>query len=87
MGEWQPIETAPKTGCILLLLGETIPDRPDIRVGEFIAPDEALEMGYREYSRFGGWMIWNDAHDWFVVGASAPLGWAITPTKDESNER
>lgn len=77
---WQPIETAPRGGGdVLLLLGETIPDHPDIRVGSFIAPDGCLDLGYREYARFGGWLIWNSACDWFMIDVIEPRLWMPIP--------
>lgn len=42
--EWRPIETAPRSGPIILLLGESIPDLPYIRVGEFITRSEITEL-------------------------------------------
>jgi hypothetical protein len=72
--------TAPRDGAhVLLILGETIPDLPDIRLGQFVKGREAAEIGYHDYARAGGWFIWNDSNDWFVVGDDSPLAWAPQP--------
>ena len=79
---WQPMESAPRNGSeILLLLGTTIPDHADARAASFLAGDEADELGYREYAKYGAWMIWHDAGDWFCVDECAPLGWLPLPVK------
>lgn len=70
--------TAATSGAVLLLLGETIPDLPDIRVGSFVTADEAEDCGYSVCIE-GGWMIWNDNADWFVVRHDDPLGWFPLP--------
>lgn len=76
---WKPIKTAPRTAeLILLWIGETIPDLPDIRGGQWIAKDEAANLGY-DLTSDGGWMIWNAANDWFVLDFKDPIGWAPTP--------
>jgi hypothetical protein len=72
---------------ILLLLGETIPDHADARAGSFISGDEADELGWREYAKYGAWMIWNDAGDWFCVDESDPLGWLPLPETMPVNHR
>lgn len=75
--------TAPKSGSVLLLLGETIPEHDDIRVGSFCEGDWLQTMGdYSEYAKYGAWMIWNDCSDWFFVGAYEPLGWCPMPDRD-----
>lgn len=80
MTEWLSMAQAPRTGEVLLLLGETIPDHMDVRAGSFVPGNEADEMGYREYAKYGCWMIWNDASDWFCIDGSEPLGWLPLPT-------
>ena len=78
MTEWQPIETAPKDGTATwVLLGETIPDMPDGRVGTWISGDECKELG--EPYPSGGWLIWNSGYDWFVT--DEVLAWHALPSR------
>ena len=77
---WQDMSSAPHDGShVLLIIGETIPDLPDVRLGQFVKGREAREMGYREYAAHGGWFIWNDAFDWFVVDRDQPFAWMSMP--------
>jgi len=72
---------APRDGShVILMIGETIPDLPDVRLGQFVAGAEAAEIGCPEYARSGGWFIWNAADDWFVIGADEPLAWVPAPS-------
>ena len=78
---WLPMVDGPHDGShVILMIGETIPDLPDVRLGQFISGPEAAEIGFPEYGRTGGWFVWNDSSDWFVVGDDAPLAWAPQPT-------
>lgn len=78
--QWRGIhENTPRKGPIMLLLGETIPDVPDWRVGTYLSGDESEELGYREYAKYGAWMIWSSADDWYCVDISEPIGWAYPP--------
>ena len=81
MSDWRLMENVPKDDKqhILLLLGETIPDVPDIRVGTFLPGINAEELGYREYAKHGGWLIWNTDSDWFVVDVNEPNSWMPIP--------
>ena len=79
VGDWRDMALAPRIGEILLLLGETIPDHADARAGTYLSGDEADELGYREFAKYGCWMIWHDAGDWFCVDESAPLSWLPLP--------
>ena len=78
-GEWRDIKDAPKTGAVLLCLGETIPDLVDARVGTFISGAEAEELGHREFAKYGGWIIWNSDTDWFVIDVDEPTRYALLP--------
>jgi hypothetical protein len=73
------MDSAPRGQAILLLIGETIPDLPDWRVATYVSGDEAEEMGYREYAKYGGWMIWNSDCDWFVIDVADGLAWIPVP--------
>jgi hypothetical protein len=46
-----------------LLIGETIPDLPDVRVGCYLTMQDAHNVGYPD----AGWLVWNDCHDYFVT--------------------
>lgn len=73
-------ETAPRDGKpVLLRIGETIPDQPDWRVGTYLSGDDAEEMGYPEYAKYGGWLIWNTECDWFVIDVCEALAWFPLP--------
>lgn len=79
---WLPIESAPKDGDVLLLLGETIPDSPDVRVGRFINGDDCEELGETGFEKDGGWIIWNSGSDWFVIDVLDPIGWLHLPASN-----
>ena len=77
--KWKAMRDAPRDGkLILLLLGDTIPDLPNIRGGSFIDSTECAELGYEDF-RYGGWMIWNDGSDWFVLDNEEPEAWYPAP--------
>lgn len=77
---WLPMSTAPRDGKeIIVVLGATIPDGLDVRAASFIDGVAADELGWREYAKYGAWMIWHDAGDWNLVDESAPLGWLPMP--------
>lgn len=76
---WMGMANAPRVGPILLCLGTTIPDLVDARVGTYHAGDDCDELGWTEYAKYGAWMIWNDAGDWFLVDVFSPLGWLPLP--------
>lgn len=81
------MSSVPKNGDpLLLMLGFTIPNLPDVRVGVRIDGYTAGELGEVDYVDGGGWMLWNTDTDWFVVGASEPLGWASVPSPPEDTE-
>lgn len=82
MSEWQPMATAPRDRSnILLLLGESIPDTPDVRVASFVSADDAFELG-----ELGpGWMIWHtDGADWYCVREDEPEAWCPLPPRSPS---
>lgn len=79
MSAWQPIETAPRDKPILLLMGETIPDVPDVRVGQYTSGDVSEELGYHEYAKYGGWTIWNADSDFWIAGIDEATHWASLP--------
>jgi hypothetical protein len=77
--EWRDIESAPKDGSYVLLdLGETIPDVVDARVGQFISEHDGHGLG-ESLPASGGWIIWNDGSDWFVVSYYDAHGWMPLP--------
>jgi len=80
VSKWRTIDSAPKgSKSVLLLLGETIPEMPDIRVGGRISGKDAEELGYRGYAKYGGWLIWNAGNDFYVVDAGDPTHWMPLP--------
>jgi len=86
--EFQPMASAPRNAACLLLLGDTIPDLDDVRVGCFCSGDEMREGQYGEpglYEQHGAWMIWNDCSDWFFIGAYEPLGWFPLPSRGSAS--
>lgn len=77
---WAPMSLAPRTGAeVLLLLGETIPDHMNVRAGSFVSGDEAEELGYREYAKYGAWIIWHDAGNFYCIDVAEPFGWLPLP--------
>jgi hypothetical protein len=80
MTGWQPIETAPKDGTsILILRGETIPDIPLIEVASYSDGAAAEELGYREFAKYGAWMVWNAPDNWYLVDVAEPTHWMPLP--------
>lgn len=80
MAKWQPIDTAPKDGTwILLLHGETIPGVPLVEVASFAGGASAEELGYREFAKYGAWMIWNASDNWYLVDVAEPTHWMPLP--------
>lgn len=76
MREWQDIAGAPRDGTATwVLLGETIPDMPDGRVGTWISSKECAEIG--DPYPHGGWLIWNSGSDWFIT--DDVLAWCELP--------
>ena len=85
---WKPIETAPKDGShVLLLLGESIPDVPYVIVGSFIDGPMAEELGYREYAKYGAWLIWNSGVDFYCVDVTDPTHFMPLPTSPAADGR
>lgn len=86
MGKWRDIASAPKDGsCILILRGETVPGRPNVRVGEFLSGASCEGLGYREFAKYGGWMIWHeDGGDWFVCDVTEPTHWMPLPESPDA---
>lgn len=80
MSLWLPIKSAARDAGkpVLLWIGETIPDLPDIRCGQWIHEDQAMELG-EDLNSFGGWLIWNTGSDWFVIPFHEPMAWAELP--------
>lgn len=82
LSEWLDMATAPRSGKeILILLGTTIPDHADARAASFISGSDVEGLGYREYAKYGAWMIWHDAGEFFCVDECDPLGWLPLPEK------
>jgi hypothetical protein len=74
--EWQDPSTAKPNTSGLLHLGESIPDLPHWMVGTRIIGEEAEELGYREFAKYGGWLIWHGrADDFHVIDVDEPRGW------------
>lgn len=74
---WQHISTAPRDGKnVLVIIGETIPDLMDVRVGSFLSRKEALTCGGYPHA---GWLIWNTADDWFVIPEAEATYWMPLP--------
>lgn len=63
---------------VLINIGETIPDIPDIRVGTFVDASYCEELG--EDCPNGGYLVWNDRSDWFVVPVDEVVAVAVVPT-------
>jgi DNA-binding CsgD family transcriptional regulator len=79
-GHWQSIDTAPKDGTqILCVFGETIPDRLDVRAAEYIDGAGAEELGYYQYAKYGGWLVWNSGSDFYVEGIADATHWMPLP--------
>lgn len=79
MSAWQPMKTAPKDRLIMLLLGETVPDHPHIECGEVISGGDAEKLGYREFAKYGGWLIYDSVDNFYVIDAIEPHAWADIP--------
>ncbi len=76
VSEWKKMKSAPRNGkYVLLWIGETIPDLPDIRIGQFCDKRAAKELG----EDGEGWLIWNADCDWFVVPSDQVIAWATPP--------
>jgi len=77
---WQPIETAPTDEHVLLNLGESIPDIPYVAVGICCDGPFCENLGYREYAKYGGWLIWHeDGADSYIVDVVTPKAWMSLP--------
>ena len=74
--EWQPMETAPKEGLVMLLLGNTIPDHPWVEIGRHQSGDDAEDLGYREFAKHGGWLIWDSPDNFYLIDVKEPIYWA-----------
>jgi hypothetical protein len=72
----QKPEASIRTPAVLVNIGETIPDLPDIRLGTFIDEGECITMGEFDCPD-GGYLIWNTSSDWFVVPKDEVL--AVSP--------
>lgn len=80
--------TAPQDTSCLLLIGETIPDLADVRVGSFCSAIEMRDGNFTDDAmqlEHGAWMIWNDCSDWFFINAYEPLGWFPLPSRDSAS--
>lgn len=78
---WHPMHTASRDGSsVILCLGDTIPDIPYVRTGSFLDGPEAEELGYREYAKYGGWLIFDPNCECFhMVDFDEPRGWIAMP--------
>lgn len=68
------------TPAVLINIGETIPDMPDIRVGTFMDEHECISMGEFDCPE-GGYLVWNTAEDWFVVPVDQVIAEASLPSE------
>lgn len=76
---------APRTGHIILWLGECIPEVPYVRTGCFISAEEARRSELEWPTGADGWLIWaEDAEDWYYVGLGEPNGWLPLPGSSAS---
>ena len=76
MNMWSDdMSLAPRTDAILLHVGETIPDMPDIRVGGYITADDAADLGEFFVSPDGAWLIWDSPEYWHVLMFNEPKAW------------
>jgi len=80
VSEWQDIICAPYDRIVLLLIGETIPGTPHVMVGQYASGDTAEELGYHEYAKHGGWLIFNSENDFYVIGYVDPTHWMPLPS-------
>lgn len=69
-----------RTPAVLINIGETIPEMPDIRLGTFIDRAECEGMGEFDCPA-GGYLVWNDGSDWFVVPVNQVVAVAEVPTQ------
>ncbi|MDO8535149.1 MAG: hypothetical protein Q7S17_10480 [Xanthobacteraceae bacterium] len=83
---WRTMDSAPQKEPILLLLGETVPHTPDVRVGVFIDQPSAAELGYDDVEADGGWLIWNTESDFYVIAFGYALRWAKLPPPPAAEE-
>lgn len=66
-------DDVPVNAYALLHLGESIPDVPYMAIGQRIDGDAAEEIGYREYAKYGGWLIWHPGgEDYYVIDVIEP---------------
>lgn len=73
---WVAPSEAPLNAAGLLHLGDSVPGLPHYMVGTRISSDEAEELGYREYAKYGGWLIWHGrGDDFYVIAIEEPRGW------------
>ena len=81
MTTWQPIETAPKDGIILGLIGDSIPDLPFVAVLQWWDAATWYELGWADDELAepgnGAWAAWSrDGDDWSM---HAPTHWMPLP--------
>lgn len=78
---WWSMENAPRDGTnVILCLGECYPDLAYVRTGGFIIGKDAEELGYREFAKYGGWLIPDENYEsWYVVDFDTPRGWRPMP--------
>lgn len=73
--DWLPMESAVRTSGILVNLGETIPDTPDVRYATYIDGEYCRRVGYADFVDGGGWLVWNSGSDFFVMSEDKIVGW------------
>lgn len=72
---WQKMSIAPRDGShVMLIIGETIPDLPDVRLGQFVKGREAREMGYLRCNSLWPSTLWRRHRFRVILSRNLSLG-------------